>query len=75
MCSLQLSIKDQTMIKYIEIPTPKRDSTSMFIFEDTNDLELFSRECYGKQNLVVHSVTPQPTLEDYRNEAQPIETH
>ena len=62
------------MMKYVEFSIPKRDLLAMFIFEDTDDMELFIKECHEKQRLVVHaSAIPSMTLDDFRREAKPIE--
>ncbi|CAF0829543.1 unnamed protein product [Didymodactylos carnosus] len=73
---LSLNIEDQNMTKYVEFIIPKRDLTAMFIFEDTDDMELFISECHTKQHLVVHaSAIPRMTLQAYKNEAKPISTY
>lgn len=71
---LSLNVNDPTMMKYVEFSIPKRDLLAMFIFEDTDDMELFIKECHEKQKLVVHaSAIPSMSLDDFRREASPIE--
>ncbi|UJR30262.1 hypothetical protein I4U23_017800 [Adineta vaga] len=70
---LSLNVSDPNMMKYVEFIIPKRDLLAMFIFEDTDDMELFIKECHEKQKLVVHgSAIPRMSLEDFRREAAPI---
>ncbi|CAF1014819.1 unnamed protein product [Rotaria sp. Silwood1] len=70
---LSLNVNDPNMMKYVEFIIPKRDLLAMFIFEDTDDMELFIKECHEKQKLVVHgSAIPSMSLEEFRREAMPI---
>ncbi|CAF1134302.1 unnamed protein product [Adineta ricciae] len=70
---LSLNVSDPNMMKYVEFIIPKRDLLAMFIFEDTDDMELFIKECHEKQKLVVHgSAIPRMSLDEFRREAPPI---
>ncbi|CAF0981262.1 unnamed protein product [Adineta steineri] len=70
---LSLNVDDANMMKYVEFSIPKRDLLAMFIFEDTDDMELFIKECHEKQKLVVHgSAIPRMSLDEFRREAVPI---
>ncbi|CAF3689414.1 unnamed protein product [Rotaria socialis] len=71
---LSLNVNEPNMMKYVEFVIPKRDLLAMFIFEDTDDMELFIKECHEKQKLVVHgSAIPVMSLEEFRREATPID--
>ncbi|CAF1016796.1 unnamed protein product [Rotaria sordida] len=70
---LSLNVNDSNMMKYVEFIIPKRDLLAMFIFEDTDDMELFIKECHEKQKLVVHgSAIPSMSLEEFRRESMSI---
>lgn len=70
---LSLNVNEQNMMKYVEFIIPKRDLLAMFIFESTDDMELFIQECHEKQKLVVHaSAIPTMTLDEFRRESIPI---
>ena len=44
-----------------------------FFLKDTDDMELFIKECHEKQKLVVHaSAIPSMSLEEFRRESMPI---
>ena len=62
-----MNIKNQTMAKYVENAIQFRDLTSLFLFEESDDMHIFLKEVRDKENLVVHgALVPNKSLNDFK---------
>lgn len=61
-----MNIKDKRFVKYVENSIAFRDLTSMFLFEDSNDMHYFLSEVRDRLSLTVNAaLIPRHQLSEF----------
>lgn len=64
---VKINVQDKNFVKYVENAIPMRDLTSMFLFEDSNDMHHFMSEVRDKMGLTVNAaLVPRHKLDDFQ---------
>ncbi len=62
-----MNIRDPSMAKYVESTVAFRDLTSMFLFQDSDDMNAFLRELRDNRKLVVNAgLVPRKNVNDFK---------